>query len=343
MSSYQVIQVEQRSPEWHQWRAGGISASDTPVILSLSPYKTPWLLWAQKKGYLDPDDLERNPHVRRGIELEDTFRQVVEKEIGDILLPVCVESTINPLFRASLDGFDAGNRPHELKCPCEKQWIEVCLLGESSKAYQLYYSQVQHQLLVTGADHGYLHFGFMDESEVFQKRSFKILRDDAMIADILRAGAEFWDFLANNIAPSKDKERDFFEPEGADAVKWKALANESRSVQSQIDQLQAQLDALKERRNDIQADAAEIMGDFKSGLYAGLQVTRVDRLGVIDHGKAIRTLLPQSSHGKLDQWLEDFRKKGSQYHIWSVSEDNSSSLPVFVPLDQNNQSSGDWF
>lgn len=340
MSSYQVIQVEQRSPEWHEWRAGGISASDTPVILSLSPYKTQWLLWAQKKGYLDTDDLERNPHVRRGIELEDTFRQVVEQEIGDILLPVCVESTVNPLFRASLDGFDADGKPHELKCPCEKQWVEVCLLGERSEAYQLYFPQVQHQLLVTGADHGYLHFGFMDESEVLQKRSFKVLRDDAMISDILRVGAEFWNFVANNVAPPKDKERDFFEPEGADAIKWKALADESRTVQSEIEKLQAQLESLKDRRNGIQAEAAEIMGDFKSGLHAGLQVTRVDRLGAIDHGKAIRTLLPERSHEKLEQWLEDFRKKGSQYHIWSVTEDISSTPPVCTPY-QNIQSS-DW-
>lgn len=339
-----IIQIEQRSDEWHQWRSQGISASDTPVILRLSPYKTAWLLWAQKKGYLEFDDLTRNPHVRRGIELEDTFRQHVEKDIGDILLPICVEYDQNPLFRASLDGVDANEKPHELKCPCEKQWIEVNLLGEKSAAYQLYYPQVQHQLLVTGADYGFLHFGFMDdETERFQTRTFKVLRDDVMIAEIIRAGTDFWNLLVNNVAPPKDKERDYFEPGGANAVKWKTLADEARSVQDQIEQMQAQLESLKERRNDIQSEASEIMGDYKSGLYAGLQVTRVDRLGQVDLNKAIRTLLPENSHDKLDQWLEKFRKKGSQYHIWSVSEDNSSTPPVILPLDQSVQQSTDWF
>lgn len=337
-----IIQVEQRTDEWHEWRNEGVSASDSPVILGLSPYKTTWLLWAQKKGLIEPDDLSRNPHVRRGLEYEDDLRKTVEQEIGDILLPICAEYLQNPIFRASLDGLDRDAIPHELKCPCEKQWVEVNLLGTESEAYKLYYPQVQHQLLVTDAEFGYLHFGFMDSNETFQKRTFKIFRDDAMIKEIIHHGTEFWSSIVNNIPPKKDKERDFYEPEGEDAVTWKELSDKARSVQAEIVKLQSKLDELKSQRNDIQQQAADIMGDFKSGLYSGLQVTRVDRLGALDLNKALRTLLPKETHDKLDQWLEQFRKKGSQYHVWSVNDDNEKT-PVYVSPDNSKTHSNDWF
>ena len=45
-----VIDLPQRTPAWLEWRAGGVSASDVAILLGLSPYKTPWRLWAEKTG-----------------------------------------------------------------------------------------------------------------------------------------------------------------------------------------------------------------------------------------------------------------------------------------------------
>ena len=41
-----IIDVAQRTPEWDRWRAQGITASESAVILGRSPYKTLWRLWA---------------------------------------------------------------------------------------------------------------------------------------------------------------------------------------------------------------------------------------------------------------------------------------------------------
>ncbi|MCV5216512.1 YqaJ viral recombinase family protein, partial [Escherichia coli] len=78
----------------------------------------------------------------------------------DMLLPACVESVQYPLMRASLDGLRDNGEPVELKSPSATVWEDVCAEKATSKAYQLYYPQVQHQLLVTGAKQGWLVFYF---------------------------------------------------------------------------------------------------------------------------------------------------------------------------------------
>ena len=40
-----VVDLKQRTPEWHAWRNAGVTASEATVLLG-SPYKTPWRLWA---------------------------------------------------------------------------------------------------------------------------------------------------------------------------------------------------------------------------------------------------------------------------------------------------------
>ena len=36
--------------DWLAWRRGGIGGSDIAAILSLSPWQSPWSLWADKTG-----------------------------------------------------------------------------------------------------------------------------------------------------------------------------------------------------------------------------------------------------------------------------------------------------
>ena len=36
-----IERLHQNTPEWHQWRRQGIGASDAPVIMGETPFKTP--------------------------------------------------------------------------------------------------------------------------------------------------------------------------------------------------------------------------------------------------------------------------------------------------------------
>lgn len=78
-----VIDLSQRTPAWHQWRIAGVTASETPIIMGRSPYKTPWRLWAEKTGFVLPEDLSNNPNVLRGIRLEPQARRAFENAHND--------------------------------------------------------------------------------------------------------------------------------------------------------------------------------------------------------------------------------------------------------------------
>ncbi len=42
--------------EWLAWRRGGIGASDVAAVLGLSPWSSPWSIWADKVGLVPDDD-----------------------------------------------------------------------------------------------------------------------------------------------------------------------------------------------------------------------------------------------------------------------------------------------
>jgi putative phage-type endonuclease len=53
-----VTALEPLTPrqEWLAWRRTGIGASDVAAILGLSPWASPWSVWAEKIGALPPED-----------------------------------------------------------------------------------------------------------------------------------------------------------------------------------------------------------------------------------------------------------------------------------------------
>ena len=50
-----IERLRQNTPEWHRWRRQGIGASDAPVIMGETPFKTPRTLWSIKTGCTQED------------------------------------------------------------------------------------------------------------------------------------------------------------------------------------------------------------------------------------------------------------------------------------------------
>ena len=159
----QFVELDQRTDAWFEWRKNGITASESPVIVGLSPYQTPWRLWAEKTGFMERPDLSKNPNVQRGVFLEDAVRERIAQDMCDIIEPACAEWDTDPIFRASFDGLTSSNLPVEIKCPSERVFMDVKVNREASETYKLYYVQVQHQILVADAPKGYLVFFCNDE------------------------------------------------------------------------------------------------------------------------------------------------------------------------------------
>lgn len=325
-----IINLPQRSPEWHQWRKGGVTASDAAVILGISPYKTLWRLWAEKTGRAVEEDLSRNPNVMRGLKMEDRVRQCCEKVLGeDFLLPVCAESDENPLFLASFDGVTESNIPTELKCPCQKNYESVVAEGENSEPYKLYYPQVQQQIYVADAPYGWLMF--YSPANNGDHRIFKVLRDDTLIADLVSGIDGFWDKVQKDQPPAMDLERDLYIPSDMDANDWIHYATDYRLLDQQIRGMEKKIKDLKGKRNVAQKAMQSMMGGFYKADFAGISITRFEKKGVIDYERFLC-----ENHPDIEcESLNKYRKDGTTQ--FRVSVTNNAMPKNIVDMEIQNK------
>jgi putative phage-type endonuclease len=110
------------------------------VVLGVSPFKTRWRLWAEKCGLAPEEDLSGNPHIRRGLEEEDRARRTYEDRHDVVLLPLCAESDVHPVMRASFDGLTDAGGPVELKCPSRMSFADLLEHGEGSAVFKRFLS-----------------------------------------------------------------------------------------------------------------------------------------------------------------------------------------------------------
>lgn len=298
------IPLTQGTAEWLKWRTHGISASDAAVLMGESPYKTPWRLWAERVGKVVADDLSRNPNVLRGKAYEDTARAAYDSLFGTTLFPTCGEADQCPILRASFDGLDEHGRPGELKVPSDKTFEDVATKGTDSRAYKVYWHQVQHQLYVAGADMGRL---FFYSPTMNQALPFEISRDEEYLKRLLEKSLEMWTFIQTGKAPPLDPERDIFQPnEDEQIARWRTLAAELHEIEKRLNAAKAVTDPLEATRKRIEEDLSKMMGDFMQGQYGGVKLTRYFQEGTVDFKKAILSLRPETQ----EQELEAYRRKG---------------------------------
>jgi putative phage-type endonuclease len=141
-----IVRMAQGSPEWHEHRRKYRNASETPAVLGVSPWQTPYQLWQVKLGLVEQ---QVTPAMRHGSDMEPAARAAYETQTGRVMQPLVV---VDGEYSASLDGMTlAGDRIVEIKCPVkgrESTLWQAVAAGELPEHYRW---QVQHQLLVTSA------------------------------------------------------------------------------------------------------------------------------------------------------------------------------------------------
>jgi len=142
---YEFVKAEQRSPEWFALRKDGITATEAAVIAGLSPYKTPYQLWAEKIGRYQPEPV--GAAAVRGLLLESTVAEFYEMETGKKLKRSngIVRLKEIPWVMASLDRTIVGEEGLvEIKTSTSPRWSLYPVPPEVE-------AQCQYQMLVTGA------------------------------------------------------------------------------------------------------------------------------------------------------------------------------------------------
>jgi putative phage-type endonuclease len=193
MMSFETIETANRA-EWLKARRAGIGASDIAAIMGISPWSTPFQVWASKVSDV-PDD-EGSESMKWGRVLENVILDEWAKENRFVTnRGRLIRSVETPIMMATPDGFTT--TPYglptvaEAKNRSEWSWDSVP---------EYYYAQVQWQLAVTSFALGYLIVLFAGR----HLETFEIKADmDYQTAQMLAAD-EFWIFVEDNEPPPTD-------------------------------------------------------------------------------------------------------------------------------------------
>jgi putative phage-type endonuclease len=138
--------LEQGSEEWLEFRRTKRMASETPAVMGLSPYQRQSDIRRIKNG---GGSGFVNNAMRQGTQQEPIAREAYIRDFVDVRPAVYV----NGDYGASLDGINIDQTLiWECKVPVDGCRSERWQLALEGKLTPYDYAQVQHQLMVTGAE-----------------------------------------------------------------------------------------------------------------------------------------------------------------------------------------------
>lgn len=184
-----IIQLEQGTPEWHEWRLQGIGASEAPMILGISKYKSAYKLWQEKTGTIETKD-DYNFIFEKGKSIEAKARAYFELMNDKDCPPACMEMDGFPFIRASLDGYNAK----------ENFALEIKYVGKDAMGEEItpqHYAQVQHQMMICEAQD--LTFIRSNDGKTFKADVIKM--DEPFIEKLLAEEIKFWNMVLDKVEP----------------------------------------------------------------------------------------------------------------------------------------------
>lgn len=280
----------QNTPEWEEMRKGKIGASDAPIIMEESRYKTPYQLWEEKLGLSASP--KTNFAMQRGHDLEEPARKLMEEMTGISFRPAVKFHPTIPWMMASLDCLSVDeNIIGEIK-NLKKEDHEKAKEGIIAP---MYFTQVQHAMKTCEVDEC-LYFSYYDGEGVI----VKVPRDQKYINKMMKKEEAFYN-LITNLEPPPLTSRDYRERKSKE---WKDL------VQTWLD-AHIHMKKAKEQEESIRKTLIELC-QGQSSICEGVQIRRI-----IERGRVNYSQIPELKHVNLN----DYRKKSSEK--WRFTRQNS--------------------
>lgn len=256
-----VMRLAQGTAEWLAHRAKYRNASETPAVVGVSPWQTPYQLWLERKGRLERPV---TPAMRRGRELEAAARAAYERLTGLVFQPLVL---VDGEYSASLDGITLeGDLMLEIKCPVKGRDSSLWQAAEAKQLPDFVFWQVQHQLMVASAELAHV-FVFDGSRGVLVEQ-----RPEPATWDTLRRDWDaFWRCLAED-SPPPLSERDTRERGDAE---WRSAAEAYLRAKTQADVSEAALEQAKGALVRLASHPRE------SGF--GVSVTQFWKRGAVDY------------------------------------------------------------
>lgn len=188
--NFTIVDLQQGSDAWRDWRAGGIGASDAPAIMDENPWKSAQALLSERRN---PQAAARSrrltPAMLRGVELEPKARAAYQKITRADVQPLCLQSREHDWMRCSLDGICLETM-QAVEIKCGQSAYKHSARHRSVPPY--YLGQLQHTMAVTGL----MEMDFFCYLPDRQPIMFSVPRDPAYIAQLIEKEAAFWDAVS---------------------------------------------------------------------------------------------------------------------------------------------------
>lgn len=283
---------------WLRWRHGGLGASDLPIIMGDSPWKTPLELY-ESKILPEPVEQPANFVTDRGNEFEPRIRSLFNLSYAKSMEPALLQATGFDFMRASLDGVSPDKKEIlEIKTSGKEDW-EASKKGIVPKKY---IAQVQYALMVASADLCY-YVSYWDPTwdRVVSRVNMvvvEVLPDRKYQAELLNAAQRFW-MRVQKLTPPPLCDRDY------KTIKAKGATDLSRRYK----QLKERADAIDVELQETRAALITLAEEIKHPrcVVGDTRLIRVSKSGSIDYSSVEELKL-------ID--LEKYRKPATSY--WKI-------------------------
>lgn len=231
--------------EWLKKRKRGIGSSEAACLYGVG-YMTELELYNEKIS----DDIKEKPSnfaMERGNEYEPIARKIftslfnIDNFTEESFEPLFVRHKDAPFMIASLDGANKDlSIIIEIKYQGQKAYdavIDQSLPIKDGRVPLKYWIQVQHQLLVSGAD--VCHFVSYNPKYKNEVRCVSVLPDVGFHKEHVKKCIDFWAKVEAKLPP-KPSEDDYIELSGA-----KALAKKYIDISNKISKYEEELKAIK--------------------------------------------------------------------------------------------------
>lgn len=194
-----IIDLDQKSPEWLEWRKSGIGSSDIATIMGANPYQTPYQLWEEKCGVRDAFD--GNRFTEHGVLNEPHAREWLCNIKRLNLKSLCAESNVNPIYKISLDAYSTSKKHlYEIKCPYTTE--KIYKLRDATEIPEMWRLQILWQAAITNAKKAYLAVWDFNLAECF---CIECPRDPDMEAKLFEEADKFWQYVKSFTPPPLQK------------------------------------------------------------------------------------------------------------------------------------------
>lgn len=304
--------------QWLSWRRGGIGGSDIASILGISPWGSPWTVWADKCGLIPDEQVDEDDPREFGKRAESMIVPWFSDRTGLAVAGEQAWLTSKRLkwMRCTTDGFVVDGPDGELgvydlvdgeldftldesvlgllqmKTDFASPWEEIPA-----------HHQAQGQWEMAVADVERLWFAVLHGRRF---RTYELERNDDDIAFMIERAHQFWyDHVLTGEPPEIDNHAATARVLGAlypEAVDGKAqaiddLADEVRVLMNAKDLAASAKETITAVSNRIKA----VMGDAREGTVAGQRVltlgsqtrkTTCQHCGAVDESEPFRVLRP---------------------------------------------------